>query len=1422
MDRTRIALKDTINNKDVYISSVGDTSANIVIPIKELDKEGVVRFSFIDQEEVSNIIANKFSPGCILPAPEITYPLNVTNGYVGGVTVNPSYSLPNFPQGTQITTYYEISRNRDFNIVDFKKSITSTTISNLQVEDMANVGLGSSSEVNIGPNDLYYVRCKLFINAYTTEWSNIGSFKFDNSTYIKPNDPEVIDIITANALDLYSHVALTSKASQYPDLRTGEIKFKVSPAKTGLGEPGVADKITFKFRTDKTTPSPDDSNFKDTIEIELDNTNSEYYILDLIPHVLYYGKNYKVSYKYTNSKNGITSPYSNEIDVFTTPLELEVYVSDLGIVTELSKISKEKTINVDDVFFSDRYVMKYINNNLWDNTILNDKISVSSESFNLTYSFEAKKEGTQSFTPIAGPISKKVSKNQSEYFGLMTYLTTDIDEGFRYDIKLILTFDGLRPSKSYSKEFLADQNIPTSDGITGENAENTPRKETTDGYFGYFGEVFGDNNVIEYLGDKSKINPDKFTREGKFEYTDNGELYVYFVDPSTSIDKKVNDLTDAEHIQIYSDILPINTRDFVSKLGMKHIDRTTDYQQFNNDGKLVNKIPYTINPVEKMPFIKCYNKGNQLVYLSKFPVSSDIPYKDLRSLFLTGNGSRTFRHGKNVFKSRLLEYAPSPVLNGSYPKRETHKTNVTEDVTLYKNLFGNKLSNYFQGDLGIAHDTDITYTNNGFIRTYRSGNTIKHFDGELKEYQWDDISTLEETDGGTTTTTTVKGRIGHYRPIIEYVRDGYLPYQLMKQYIPGPTKFKYDKATDTGYFGLMSQGEFINANEILSMLNLTVDNLVSNEFGYFKFYYHGRILFIPTKPMVKINDDMDLEKIIRSGNFFGAKNSNDFYFFKNMKFSISCISYSDKDYSTSVNTYGEETLGSDNKPLKLSHGGMFHQLISRCFDMELLSTDGDYVGNHPFESWVQQPSTLDLDLSLLTTDNVDGEIMCLGDNFDLKKKSSISSPLYYWPVISVEALDLNNQTTYGSWNVRPGQITYKTVRVSSKRLIPKTVTKTKPVIKHRVTYEDKNVTQIVKVPNDKLTFPKIPKVSKDKYGLILFHALKTDPACDERPLYVREKLNVRKYQSGYMLGYSDEFKSIEDYIAKSVVVTSNEGLCPTPLHVSITFQEATTCRNYIRDLIQPEINLAVLKNYVPSVPYTDNNNKLPLGILYGCVSSMIAYFPVNPAYNLYNSLENIIGDMNLNPLIIDKNGRYLNTWTTMNDENGQQIVPCLSGFLDYYSYTDEGKKIINNYAKFIALKEGLPTGKDQINNTVNDILQKYNFGIIGIDLDSAHIMQDRNGVLTGSYLDPILRKLSVDYRLMSYFSTTTKTGYSSGNDFTDIMHPEQGYDEVETTTTVKVPISVPYTEMVEYTETVYVEETIEEDIQVPVYTYENI
>lgn len=186
MDRSSVTLKDPNSKKTVTISSTGDTNANIIIPIRNNPRpDGDVVFNFIDQEEIGDIIAQKFSPGCILTAPKITHPINTSSGYHGGVTLE-EYELEDFSPEDLVTTYYEFSKTSDFRTLFHTISKEANgRLSNLEQEDMANVGFGSPNEVEIGVNDFYYVRCKFFIRTYSSKWSNLGSFKYDDSGYTK-------------------------------------------------------------------------------------------------------------------------------------------------------------------------------------------------------------------------------------------------------------------------------------------------------------------------------------------------------------------------------------------------------------------------------------------------------------------------------------------------------------------------------------------------------------------------------------------------------------------------------------------------------------------------------------------------------------------------------------------------------------------------------------------------------------------------------------------------------------------------------------------------------------------------------------------------------------------------------------------------------------------------------------------------------------------------------------------------------------------------------------------------------------------------------------------------------------------------------------------------------------------------------------
>lgn len=1411
MSRTKITLIDNQSNKKVFISSVGDTNANVVIPVSpDLNNDGVLNFEFTSKDDMSKLISTKFVPDAFLKDPKITYPLNITTGYHGGVELE-DYPIPDFLDKEVVTTVYEFSNTRTFNPILYRKEVKGTEVGNLRPEDMVNVGLGVNDNTSFAEDTVFYTRAKIYAGSYCSGWSNIGSFKYQGSTYNKPSNPVLSEMITKRVDVIYPYLTEIKKlvpTMDLPNVRTGEVKIEVSPAQTGLGSPGDPDRIIFILE-----PKTPKDYLNARVELDVECDMSSFYILDLIPHVLYYNETYTLSYYYKNTKYGISSPVSEKIDILTTPIDVEITPVNIGIINNQSKISKHMTVGFNNIFFSDRYLEKSLKREYWVKSLLKDPILNPTK--NIRISFDYKQEPLGTFKKLTDEKTLTVYPDSFVYLGHLEYIqdTSLIEESFDYTIKLKLNINRIKDNSRIEKEYTVLQSIPTGDGVTGEDATELPKRETDDFRFGYFGEVSSPedrmNLLPRYIGEFENLKPGVFTKEGCFEYKKDNVLYAYYKQGNDNINKTIDSLTEDEYNLIYQTSIPSNL-DLLSKLiGWKRHQHLLEFEQYNQEGIRDKSLPFQdVNNIT-IPFIKCYNQGKQFVYISKYPLGTGMNYNYLRRNFLTGNGSTTFRYGKNYFKARLMEYAPSSVLNPHYPNKLTDKNNITNDVELFQMLFKNILANYRIGDLGITYDKGITFTNNGYIRTYKENDIITHFVNELTADKWNNVDELIE-DGNK---SFVKDRLTYYRPVFEFVRNSNLPFRLMKKDIPGPTKLEYDSSLDIGYFGKVSQSDFITGANIIKNLNLTGDYLLSNDFFYLKFYFKGRILFIPNRPFINIKDQYGLKQIISHGGFYGPEKKEDSYYFKNLKYSISSISYS-----------GSNLLSSDleDEMIKeISPSGIFTLLLSRIFkNVKVFNNDSLYQ-NQPLSKWEDDIDLVSLSRPVLTTDTINGKIgTIVKENDKIKFRENSNNFGLFWPVISIEALDYSNTLTYDKWNVTQGQITYKTVKVKTNRLVKKEVQRQRPVIKHKTVLEDKVVTQIMKVPNDQIIFPTVPKISTDMYGIIFFHSLKTDPSSIHTPLYQREMLNVQKDQTGEIIQYSDKYPDYDQYLVKSVLATNKLGLVASPLHTAITFQDGNSCRHYIQDMVDKKIKIGVLKNFVPKIPNTDVDRKYPLGVLYGIITSLISYYPLNKGYDLFNKENNEESNMNLNPMILEKNGKMINTWTSMREISKSDVdsqtrsIPCLSGFLDYYDFSNNGKKVIDNYIKYIALNLGLPLGKDQIQESIGLIKNTYNFGIVGVDLDSLHYLP--GGTLTGSFRDPILRQFSRDQMLSKYFG---ESGYSKGDDFTDLLRPQQGYDEVEKTITIQVPVSKNYTEMETYTEEIYTTEVVEEDMRIPVYTY---
>lgn len=95
-----------------------------------------------------------------------------------------------------------------------------------------------------------------------------------------------------------------------------------------------------------------------------------------------------------------------------------------------------------------------------------------------------------------------------------------------------------------------------------------------------------------------------------------------------------------------------------------------------------------------------------------------------------------------------------------------------------------------------------------------------------------------------------KSRTCHYRPVLELIASGSEPFHHWTKGA-GYTKketLEFDKYTDTGILGQVSNSSFITYEKLALETGLTHGTLINNDAGYIKFYWHGMVLLVSEKP----------------------------------------------------------------------------------------------------------------------------------------------------------------------------------------------------------------------------------------------------------------------------------------------------------------------------------------------------------------------------------------------------------------------------------------------------------------------------------------------------------------------------------------------------------------------------------------------
>lgn len=133
------------------------------------------------------------------------------------------------------------------------------------------------------------------------------------------------------------------------------------------------------------------------------------------------------------------------------------------------------------------------------------------------------------------------------------------------------------------------------------------------------------------------------------------------------------------------------------------------------------------------------------------------------------------------------------------------------------------------------------------------------------------LTTRSITFGSTLTTgsrtQTSKGTAGGWLPCLELMPLDYDPTPEVDWTGPGPTSM-VDYFKGAGYFGTLTEAEFVTRSEIEAVASTPLDGTVANEGSrvWNKYLYGDKVLFIPTKVM---RTGISWDKIYAAGFVYG-------------------------------------------------------------------------------------------------------------------------------------------------------------------------------------------------------------------------------------------------------------------------------------------------------------------------------------------------------------------------------------------------------------------------------------------------------------------------------------------------------------------------------------------------------------------------
>ena len=254
-----------------------------------------------------------------------------------------------------------------------------------------------------------------------------------------------------------------------------------------------------------------------------------------------------------------------------------------------------------------------------------------------------------------------------------------------------------------------------------------------------------------------------------------------------------------------------------------HADKPTTLPNYiypwGMSGKTYNQIPDAYD-IPTCSWLKFGYKG-KILYIPKVPLLASIAWNDLAKVHAV-YGDKTMRIGSRLYYFRLMK----------------------EDE--YKKL----LIGLTDGSLGNMNSSELDLDKNTADQSkniFREG--LVHWIEDFREGEFRKVISGGK-DNVATEDKSPRSACGVYRPVLELIPEGDEPYNNL----PDSPKcydenFRYDKYTDTGYFGRIRAADFIDGNTWASNVGLTAGTAYLTNYDWLKFYWHGSIVFLPMSPL---------------------------------------------------------------------------------------------------------------------------------------------------------------------------------------------------------------------------------------------------------------------------------------------------------------------------------------------------------------------------------------------------------------------------------------------------------------------------------------------------------------------------------------------------------------------------------------------